>query len=205
MLFEYKGDSVQYFQFFFNILKSYGYDLYYFFIYSLKQRAGITSFDNYLSQKIYPDYLKYGAASENVKFLALKYCHGQGIDIGAGRWPLNGARGIENSENENAYKILEADLSLDFIFSSHLLEHLTNPIEAIEYWNSKLKPSGILFMYLPHPACKMWQTENLKYHIWNPDPIFLEKYFENHPNFTIELISYLPDAYYSFVCIVKKK
>lgn len=40
--------------------------------------------------------------------------------------------------------------SLDFIFSSHLLEHVVNPIAHLEHWLSKLKPGGIIAGIMPH-------------------------------------------------------
>ena len=85
-----------------------------------------------------------------------------------------------------------------------MLEHLSDPLLAIDEWRKKLKSGGILFMYLPHPSCHMWKKKNLRYHAWNPDPYYLEKFFINN-EFSIVNISYLPDGYMSFVCIVKKK
>lgn len=187
-----------------NIIKSFFYDLYYFLFDSLQIRKGAYNYRIYKEIKYYPDYLKYGAAVDGVKFLAKKYCKGKGVDIGAGKWSLENAKPIEDNEDENAYKLLENDESLDFIFSSHLLEHLEKPEDAIEEWSTKLKKNGILFLYLPHPSCHMWKKENLKYHIWNPDPYYLETKFKSDDRFQIEYISYLPDGYMSFVCILKK-
>ncbi|HVY12569.1 MAG TPA: hypothetical protein VHB73_03280, partial [Alphaproteobacteria bacterium] len=39
---------------------------------------------------------------------------------------------------------------LDFIFASHVLEHLVNPLGHLAHWLSKLKPSGIIAGILPH-------------------------------------------------------
>lgn len=196
---------MKYITYFVNILKSFLYDIYYYFSENLAQRKGAYSYKIYKSTKYYSDHIKQGAAIEGVKYLAQKYCKGVGVDIGASDWSLDGARPIEDNEDENAYKILEKDSSLDYVFSSHLLEHLSDPLFAIDEWTKKLKSGGVLFMYLPHPSCHMWKKENLRYHIWNPDPYYLEELFNNSNNFNIENISYLPDGYMSFVCIVKKK
>ena len=47
------------------------------------------------------------------------------------------------------------DQSLDFIFSSHVFEHLANPIGHLEYWHTKLKPGGLIVAIVPDVAgCK---------------------------------------------------
>lgn len=187
-----------------NIIKSFFYDVYYYLFENLSMRKGAYDYQTYKATKYYADYIKHGAAVEGVKFLAQKYCKGKGVDIGAGNWSLDGARAIENNPQENAYKILEENDSLDFVFSSHLLEHLDDPNKAIGEWRDKLKSGGVLFMYLPHPACHMWKKENLKYHLWNPDPYYLEELFKNDDSFDIEYMTYLPDGYMSFVIVLKK-
>ena len=196
---------MKYFFYFLNIFKSFFFDFYYYLFENLAQRKGAINYNIYKSNKYYSDHLKQGAAIEGVKYLAQKYCKGKGVDIGASDWLLNGAKPIEDNEEENAYNILEEDDSLDYVFSSHLLEHLSEPLLAIDEWRKKLKSGGILFMYLPHPSCHMWKKNNLSYHLWNPDPYFLEELFKNNADFNIENISYLPDGYMSFVCILKKK
>jgi SAM-dependent methyltransferase len=188
-----------------NVVKSFFYDIYYHLVENLSVRKGAYNYEIYKSTKFYPDYIKHGAAIEGVKYLAQKYCKGKGVDIGAGNWSLEGAKAIENNENENAYVILEDDNSLDFVFSSHLLEHLEKPLDAIAEWTKKLKSGGILFMYLPHPSCHMWKKENLKFHRWNPDPYYLEEMFLENDEFDVEYITYLPDGYMSFVCVVRKR
>jgi SAM-dependent methyltransferase len=170
----------------------------------MKIRAGAENYSYYRSIKRYADYLKNGAALEAVKPLALKYCVGKGVDIGAGRWPLPGARPIEDTGNENAYRIYERDNSLDFIFSSHTLEHLHHPEDALSEWCRKLRKDGILFLYLPHPACEMWRPSILKYHVWAPDPVFLERLLTEKFGLHLIYITYLPDAYFSFVLVAGK-
>jgi SAM-dependent methyltransferase len=47
------------------------------------------------------------------------------------------------------------DRSLDFIFSSHLFEHLANPIGHLAHWKSKLKSGGVVLAVVPDMAgCK---------------------------------------------------
>lgn len=195
----------KYLVFIVNIMKSFLYDIRYYLFSNLSQRKAASSYEVYQSNKYYSDYLKKGAAIENCKYLAKKYCKGKGVDIGASDWLLEGAKPIEDNIDENAYRILEDNNSLDYVFSSHLLEHLSDPDRAINEWGRKLKSGGILFMYLPHPSCHMWRSENLEYHLWNPDPYYLEKLFNERKDFDIKYISYLPDGYMSFACIVEKR
>ena len=42
-----------------------------------------------------------------------------------------------------------ADGSLDFIFSSHVFEHLANPLGHLEHWGRKLKPGGRIVAIVP--------------------------------------------------------
>jgi predicted SAM-dependent methyltransferase len=44
------------------------------------------------------------------------------------------------------------DGSLDFIFSSHVFEHLANPLGHLRHWRSKLKPGGLILCIVPDLA-----------------------------------------------------
>lgn len=58
----------------------------------------------------------------------------------------------------------------DFIFSSHCLEHLDNPVAALEHWKTRLKPGGVLFLYLPSPQMEYWRPQHCRKHLhqWQP-------------------------------------
>lgn len=43
-----------------------------------------------------------------------------------------------------------ADGSLDFVLSSHVLEHFPDPIGALQEWYRVIRPRGYLFMIVPH-------------------------------------------------------
>lgn len=47
------------------------------------------------------------------------------------------------------------DCSLDFIFASHVFEHLVNPLRHIEHWLAKLKPGGLIVAIVPHAECSV--------------------------------------------------
>ncbi len=43
-----------------------------------------------------------------------------------------------------------ADGTYDVVYSSHVIEHLANPIQALNEWKRVLKPGGTLFLIVPH-------------------------------------------------------
>jgi SAM-dependent methyltransferase len=59
----------------------------------------------------------------------------------------------------------------DYVFSSHCLEHLVDPVKALEHWKTRLKKGGVLFLYLPHPDMKYWLPQNCRKHLhsWAPE------------------------------------
>jgi len=50
-----------------------------------------------------------------------------------------------------AHAVPLPDASQDYIISSHVVEHLPNPIAAFIEWTRLLKPGGIVFMIVPQP------------------------------------------------------
>jgi predicted SAM-dependent methyltransferase len=49
----------------------------------------------------------------------------------------------------NASNLPVLNNSCDFIFSSHVFEHLANPLGHLEYWSSKLKVGGLVAAVIP--------------------------------------------------------
>lgn len=118
---------------------------------------------------LYPDYLKTGQACKFISHAALHFCQGKGIDVGAGKWPLPGARPWDIANGGDALCL--PDETFDYVFSSHCLEHLANPIVALEHWKSRIRPGGVLFLYLPHPDMTYWLPQNNRKHLhaWYPE------------------------------------
>lgn len=117
---------------------------------------------------IFPAYLKTGNAMSFIAPVAKHFCKGYGVDVGAGRWPLEGAIAVDISDGGDAMALPYGNF--DFVFSSHCLEHLDDPIGALIHWKDKLKPSGVLFLYLPHPDMTYWLPQNNRKHrhAWQP-------------------------------------
>jgi SAM-dependent methyltransferase len=150
----------------------------------------------------YPGFLKTGDAAGYIRKAAQFFCQGDGLDIGAGPFPMPGATPIDMGENENAYKL--PDKKYDYIFSSHCLEHLEDPIKALEYWQTKLNPGAPLFLYLPHPDMEYWLPQNNRKHLHEFYPKQIKKLlsdlgFENVLNserdfyWSFAVVGFMPD------------
>jgi SAM-dependent methyltransferase len=113
--------------------------------------------------KQYPGYLREGNAMQHIVQTASHFCQGNGLDVGAGKWPFPGSTPIELTNGQTAENLPEGQF--DFIFSSHCMEHLVNPVAAIEHWKTRLKAGGTLFLYLPHPDMTYWNPQNCKKHL----------------------------------------
>ncbi len=159
--------------------------------------------------KFYPDYLTVGGASHAIFPVAATYCHGSGIDIGAGYWPLPGAIPVDTGQGPGLGKVVAdfADDSLDYVFSSHCLEHIDNWREILCQWISKLRQGGILFLYLPHPECAIWRSGSPfigDAHKWIPTSEVLKSAVQQ---LGCHIVAYDdgPDAMYSFYVCAKKR
>jgi len=118
--------------------------------------------------ELYPEYLRGGNACQFIAPTAAHFCKGRGLDIGASRWPLPGSEPVELTQGRDGNGLPEG--AWDFIFSSHCLEHLTNPIAALEHWQTRLQAGGTLFLYLPHPDMVYWRPQHCRKHLhaWAP-------------------------------------
>lgn len=103
-----------------------------------------------------------------------RYCTGKGLEIGGGAHNTFGLDTLNvdvKSDNYQAYvdeqmencgKVMPIDIladtseipvpneSYNFIISSHVFEHVANPIKVLKEWNRIIKPGGIIFMIIPH-------------------------------------------------------
>lgn len=116
----------------------------------------------------YPSYLCEGNAAQHIVATAKHFCKGIGLDIGCGRWVMPGATPIDKSLGDDAAALPGG--YWDYIFSSHLLEHLEDPIAVLAHWKTRLKLNGVLFLYLPHPDMVYWRPQHCRKHrhIWQP-------------------------------------
>jgi ubiquinone/menaquinone biosynthesis C-methylase UbiE len=106
--------------------------------------------------------------------LAHKYCIGHGLEIGGAAHNPFGLDTLnvdltdsmdtvfKQEEIQNCGIALQVDIvangdniplpncSQDFIVSSHVLEHFSNPIKALLEWDRLVKWGGVIFMIVPH-------------------------------------------------------
>src|ERR1700733_7205063 len=77
-----------------------------------------------------------------------RYLKGKGIDIGAGDDPLQSPFGNvipwDLPQGDAQYLEGIATNSLDFVYSSHCLEHMLDPRIAISNWGRVLNQKGVL-------------------------------------------------------------
>jgi glycosyltransferase involved in cell wall biosynthesis len=93
-----------------------------------------------------------------------KYCTGRGVEIGAGSNRVANINTISVDLTgyfkgrvfpdpdiiSNAYDLsgLKTD-SKDFIINAHVMEHLINPIKALNEWKRVIKPGGHFYLIVP--------------------------------------------------------
>lgn len=154
---------------------------------------------------IYPKFQSEGYASQFAIPFAKKVCKGIGVDVGCNRleWMYAGEMcnysnigdydkwhsQVKSSKNEsNSFpidpRINEFDSlnfpknckDLDYIFSSHCLEHINNWVDTLDYWTSKLKKGGVMFLYLPDYTQIYWRPWNNRKHVNIFTPEIIEDY-----------------------------
>lgn len=128
-------------------------------------------------EKTYPAYESEGFAAQYAFPYAQKVCSGVGIDVGCGKyeWIFPGAFPVDTSLN--AFEATDFPYAnLDYIFSSHCLEHLQCWVAALDYWTSKLKRGGVLFLYLPHYSQEYWRPWHNRKHLHAFTPDIIEDY-----------------------------
>jgi len=102
-----------------------------------------------------------GNEAQKIKYDIVPYTRGRGLDLGCGpfkaykhfigvdnghHWGTGGADVVSEATDLSLF----ATNTLDFVFSSHLLEHIQDAGQALSEWFRVLKPGGHLVLYLPH-------------------------------------------------------
>lgn len=151
--------------------------------------------------KEYPDWQASGNAARFAIPFAREVCIGRGYDIGCNRpeWAFPGAVPIDPVLNEWDAMNLPVG-RVDYIFSSHCLEHLPDWVGALDYWREHIKPGGVLFLYLPHFDQTYWRPwHNRKHrHAFTPEVIRAYLADRGHQAFVSER-----DLNHSFSAVAK--
>lgn len=108
------------------------------------------------------------------------FCQGQGIDIGVGRidtfdgedaLPIDGIHTWDKDNGDATFMDGVTDAFYDFVYASHVLEHISNPVLALKNWWRILRPGGYLIVFVPHRD--LYEKRTHLPSIWNGD----HKYF----------------------------
>lgn len=174
----------------------------------------------------YPAFQASGNAARFVKEFAKEVCKGVGVDVGCNRmeWCLQGAIAVDPVINEwDAYNLpgynelmrenqdpiwqAKALLSMDgfdYCFSSHCLEHLPNWVQALDYWHTRLRVGGVVFLYLPDHSQTYWRSWHNRKHIHNLTPEIVGNYFNDQPEMWKNVFVSGIDLNNSFIVIAEK-
>ena len=82
-----------------------------------------------------------------------RYFKGKGIDIGAGPDCISkhgyDAYNWDMKDGDAQYLTSVKDNTYDFVHSSHCLEHMVDPVEAVKNWVRVCKPGGYIVITIP--------------------------------------------------------
>ena len=99
-----------------------------------------------------------------------KFIKYPGIDIGCGIDPVDENFQLWDAiygDNDATYMDGIPDEHYQTVFSSHLLEHIAEPVEAVRNWWRILKKSGYLIIVVPH--ARLYEQKPTLPSNWNRD------------------------------------
>lgn len=135
---------------------------------------------------IYPHLQSEGFAAQFAFPFAQKVCKGVGIDVGCKKkeWCLPNAAPVDlELTGTNADNLPIENGTLDFIFSSHMLEHYEGSwVKVLKHWHSKLNLGGTLFLYLPDFSQVYWRPWHNQKHIHAFTPEIFKAYLQDNDN-----------------------
>lgn len=190
---------------------------------TILHKAGVTTHE-------YPAFQADGFAAQFAFPFAEKVCTGIGLDIGCNRleWALPENKSLHDSQGGRIVYPIDPELGMknafahskqgeyfdamtlpdgtfDFIFSSHCLEHVPHWSNALDYWAEKIKPGGVLFLYLPDFSQSYWRPYYNKkhYHVFTPE--ILHQYFSDRCNLWGKSFVSGADLNNSFMCMAERR
>lgn len=131
--------------------------------------------------KIYPHFQSIGNASQFAIPYAKHICEGEGYDIGCMKkeWSFPGSKPIDMSFDDGYHATNLPKQNVDYIFSSHCLEHILDWVSVMDYWYGTLKKGGVLFLYLPDYSQEYWRPWNNRKHFNILTPTIIHDYMEH--------------------------
>jgi predicted SAM-dependent methyltransferase len=126
--------------------------------------------------KTYPKFQSEGHASQFAIPFAKHVCKGTGVDIGCMKqeWSFPNSIPVDLSFDNGFHALNLPQDELDYIFSSHCLEHILDWVTVMDYWYENLKEGGVLFLYLPDYSQEYWKPWNNRKHfnIFTPEILY---------------------------------
>jgi SAM-dependent methyltransferase len=173
----------------------------------------------------YPAFQASGFAARFAFPFAFEVCKGFGIDVGCNRmdWALPHSIPVDPVMNPkyDAYNLpdewhfvkettkfglVQVDVTdFDYIFSSHCLEHLPDWVKALDYWHTRIKSGGVVFLYLPDHSQVYWRSWHNRKHIHNLTPEIVGNYFKDQSEMWKDVLVSNVDLNNSFIVIAYKK
>lgn len=131
--------------------------------------------------KSYPKFQSIGNASQFAIPYAKHICTGIGYDIGCMKkeWSFPGSITIDLSFNDGFHAKNLPQKEVDYIFSSHCLEHILDWVSVMDYWYETLKIGGVLFLYLPDYSQEYWKPWNNRKHYNILSSTIIKDYMED--------------------------
>ena len=96
---------------------------------------------------LYPYFQTIGNASQFAIPFAKHVCNGSGYDIGCMKqeWAFPGSTAIDLNFDDPWHADNLPEGLVDYIFSSHCLEHVPHWVNTMDYWFNNLKVGGVYF------------------------------------------------------------
>ena len=153
---------------------------------------------------VYPSFQTVGNAAQFAIPFAKHLCKGKGYDIGCMKkeWSFPGSIPIDIRFDDPYDANNLPDEQVDYIFSSHCLEHIDDWVSTMDYWYSKLKIGGTLFLYLPDYSQKYWRPWNNRKHKHYFGPKIIGDYMD-HRGYKDVFVSGI-DLNSSFIAVGEK-
>jgi len=131
----------------------------------------------------YPEHQVFGNGAQFAIPYAKHYCEGIGFDIGCMKkewaFPSSIPIDLDFPDEYHALNLPKSLEGVDYIFSSHCLEHIPEWVEVLEYWHETLKVGGVLFLYLPHYNQEYWRPWNNRKHVNIFTPEIIKDWMEH--------------------------
>lgn len=155
--------------------------------------------------KKYPAFQTDGNAARFCMPFAMEVCKGEGYDIGCNRkeWSFPNSRPIDIEFADGYHALNLPKENVDYIFSSHCLEHLLDWVFVLDYWISQIKTGGHLFLYLPDYSQEYWRPWNNRKHVNAFTPDVIRDFLNSRSDLTNVFVSGV-DAYNSFTAFAEK-